>query len=478
MPDSTLTRKSVTRQPQTQSRAPARPAPTAAPLSGARLSQALTAPLDAQPGDLLELQRGLGNQAVQRLLASHSVQARLTVGPAGDHYEQEADRVAGQVMTMATTLTTDHRPAVQRQEDEEEIQTKPLASTITPLVQRQAEEEDAQAVQTKPLVQRAAEDEDAQALQTKRLDPRAGFVAGEAVESQLQAQQGHGSPLPADVRAYMEPRFGADFSGVRLHTGGEAVQLYTTDGNWISTFPAADQKPKVFGTDGFTPYHVGLLNGRVIVSTADGLYFFDQDGKVIARWGGTYKGENLRGAGPGVFNFPDSFVTDPATGDIYVTDTMNRRVLAIDQNGFWKWDSGTPDENGKITSFWQLPRGIAIGPDDGNLYVIDTFRFDQKGMGTGHVVVLSKDGQLLSEFGRAGTSDGDFNYPDQLAAGPDGLWAVADRENNRVVVFRLHTPYPAVDDLLARRYDKGFSTPDNVWVTPPPVPSEQNTTAG
>lgn len=260
--------------------------------------------------------------------------------------------------------------------------------------------------------------------------------------------------------------------------GGEAVQLYTTDGNWISTFPAADQKPKVFGTDGFTPYHVGLLNGRVIVSTADGLYFFDQDGKVIARWGGTYKGENLRGAGPGVFNFPDSFVTDPATGDIYVTDTMNRRVLAIDQNGFWKWDSGTPDENGKITSFWQLPRGIAIGPDDGNLYVIDTFRFDQKGMGTGHVVVLSKDGQLLSEFGRAGTSDGDFNYPDQLAAGPDGLWAVADRENNRVVVFRLHTPYPAVDDLLARRYDKGFSTPDNVWVTPPPVPSEQNTTAG
>src|SRR5512143_3696563 len=176
MPDSTLTRKSVTRQPQTQSRAPARPAPTAAPLSGARLSQALTAPLDAQPGDLLELQRGLGNQAVQRLLASHSVQARLTVGPASDHYEQEADRVAGQVMTMAAPQTTDHRPAVQRQaEEEEELQTKPLASAITPLVQRQAEEEDAQAVPTKPLVQRAADDEDAQALQTKRLDPRAGF---------------------------------------------------------------------------------------------------------------------------------------------------------------------------------------------------------------------------------------------------------------------------------------------------------------
>src|SRR5512143_4089821 len=106
MPDSTLTRKSLTRQPKTQSRAPARPAPTAAPLSGARLSQALAAPLDAQPGDLLALQRGLGNQAVQRLLARHSVQARLTVGPAGDRYEQEADRVAGQVMTMPAQSTT------------------------------------------------------------------------------------------------------------------------------------------------------------------------------------------------------------------------------------------------------------------------------------------------------------------------------------------------------------------------------------
>jgi DNA-binding beta-propeller fold protein YncE len=259
--------------------------------------------------------------------------------------------------------------------------------------------------------------------------------------------------------------------------GGEAVQLYTTDGNWITRFPAAEQDPKVFGADGFTPYHVGLLNGRVIVSTADGLYFFDQDGMVVARWGGTYKHRHLRGSGPGVFNFPDSFVTDPATGWIYVTDTMNRRVIAVDPDGFWKWVSGTPDKDGKITSFWQLPRGIAMGAD-GNLYVIDTFRFDQTGMGTGHVVVLSKDGQLLSEFGRAGTADGDFNYPDQLASGPDDLWAVADRENNRVVVFRLLTPYPAVDDLLARRYEPGFSRPDNVWVTPPPAPPEQTADGG
>ena len=91
--------------------------------------------------------------------------------------------------------------------------------------------------------------------------------------------------------------------------------------------------------------------------------------------------------------------------------------------------------------------------------MVDTFRFDSEGMGNGSIVVLSKDGDLLSEFGRAGTGDGAFNYPEQMVAGPEGLWAIADRENNRVVIFRLHTPYPEVTDLLARRYPETFSDP-------------------
>jgi len=37
--------------------------------------------------------------------------------------------------------------------------------------------------------------------------------------------KGAGSPLPDETRAYMEPRLGADFSGVRVHTGSEAAQL-------------------------------------------------------------------------------------------------------------------------------------------------------------------------------------------------------------------------------------------------------------
>jgi DNA-binding beta-propeller fold protein YncE len=235
------------------------------------------------------------------------------------------------------------------------------------------------------------------------------------------------------------------------------VQIFTLDGGYVGHLPADDQRLGVFGADGFSPYDVALLNGRIVVSSNDGLYVFDQNGHVVERWGETVKGKNVRGSDWGSFNFPDSIVADASNDRIYVADTLNRRVVALDGEGNWLWASGRADVNGKLKGFWQLPRSVAVGPD-GRLYVTDTFRPDAKGMGTGHIVVLSADGELLSEFGRTGSGDGDFRFPEQLASGPDGLWAIADRENDRVVVFRLHPPYPAVDDLLASKYGPGFST--------------------
>jgi hypothetical protein len=234
------------------------------------LQRAAANPCVARHSDILALQHTVGNRAVTRL-----IQTKLTVGPAGDRYEQEADRVAEQVMTMPPPRSAPS--SVQRAGEEEEVQTKPLAASITPLVQRQQvpEEEEVQTkslaqrqempeeeeVQTKPLVQRqeVPEEEEVQTkplvqrqempeeeeiqtkplvqrqevpeeeeVQTKPLVQRRGdgsFEASPEFESRLVAHKGGGSPLPEDVRAYMEPRFGADFGGVRLHTGGEAAQL-------------------------------------------------------------------------------------------------------------------------------------------------------------------------------------------------------------------------------------------------------------
>jgi hypothetical protein len=173
----------------------------------------------ARPADILVLQRLAGNHAV-----SHLIQTKLTVGPPGDRYEQEADRLAEHVLSMPGPSAE-----VRRQEEEEEIQTKPLLRRqeeeeeiqTKPVLQRQEEGEE---VQTKPLLQRQEDEEE---VQTKRLQPRSdgSFEADPKLESRLAAHRGGGSPLPDDVRTFMEPRFGADFGGVRVHTGGEAVQM-------------------------------------------------------------------------------------------------------------------------------------------------------------------------------------------------------------------------------------------------------------
>ena len=76
----------------------------------ALLQRAIADPASARPADILALQRLAGNRAVTRLIQSFGklpgplartgrVQAKLTVGPAGDRYEQEADRVAEQVVS-------------------------------------------------------------------------------------------------------------------------------------------------------------------------------------------------------------------------------------------------------------------------------------------------------------------------------------------------------------------------------------------
>ncbi len=49
---------------------------------------------------LTQLQRKLGNQAMQKMFNTGAIQAKLKIGQPDDKYEQEADRVADQVMRM------------------------------------------------------------------------------------------------------------------------------------------------------------------------------------------------------------------------------------------------------------------------------------------------------------------------------------------------------------------------------------------
>jgi len=156
--------------------------------------------------------------------APSTVQPKLTVGAPNDQYEQEADRVADQVMGMPDSAT---QQPIQREAmpEEEEVRTKPLAASITPLVQREAMPEEEE-IRTKPIatLQREEIPEEEESVSLQR-SPDGNLQAGEGIESRLNQSKGGGSPLSDEVRSFMEPRFGADFSQVRVHTGSDAVQM-------------------------------------------------------------------------------------------------------------------------------------------------------------------------------------------------------------------------------------------------------------
>lgn len=168
------------------------------------------------------------------------IQPKLIIGQPDDKYEQEADRVADEVIRMPELR-------VQRQPEVEEVsvQPKPLADRITPLVQRQIEEEEEEPIQAKLLdgVQIQRQDEEPEEEEEERKEEAAGDEKPEAqvktadspraanipyngfIANRVAALRSGGQSLSASARAFFEPRFGRDFSGVRVHTDAGANEL-------------------------------------------------------------------------------------------------------------------------------------------------------------------------------------------------------------------------------------------------------------
>ena len=118
-----------------------------------------------------------------------SVRAKLVVGAPSDPVEQEADRAADHVLAMRAPQITSTLPGqrLARQcaacAEEAETKLRPRSESSAPA--------------------------------------RAGLAAPPAVHEAL---AGPAQPLDAATRAFFEPRFGRDFSAVRVHTGTTAAQ--------------------------------------------------------------------------------------------------------------------------------------------------------------------------------------------------------------------------------------------------------------
>ena len=137
---------------------------------------------------ILQLQHTLGNQAVQRLLRSGAIQAKLSISQPDDIYEQEADRVAEQVIRMPV-------PMLQR--------------ACAPCVAGGA-----------PCPK--CEDEKIGLVQRNIGQPSS--ATGSSVPNNFLQNLGPGRPLDPATRDFFEPRFGHDFGRVRVHTDAKAAE--------------------------------------------------------------------------------------------------------------------------------------------------------------------------------------------------------------------------------------------------------------
>lgn len=218
-----------------------------------------------------------------------------------------------------------------------------------------------------------------------------------------------------------------------------AVHVYSTAGKLQFRFPPTGNI-KRYGGDGFTPYGIDEYQNRLYVTSNDGIYQFTKQGRFLRKWG--EQGQKID-----QFLFPDSISIDQKTGDIYVADTLNKRVKALDAKGNLRWTLGRPDEHGEVKSFLALPRSVFWDAGRQFLFVVDTFN--------NRVVVLSRDGKLISMFGERGVEDGQINFPEGLSVRADHSFVLADRENNRVQVLEV-TKFPVPRPADVRKYEKSF----------------------
>jgi hypothetical protein len=155
----------------------------------------------------LLLRLAIGNRPPQRLL-----QTKLSVGTPGDEYEREAESVADQVMRMPDPEQGDGAGSPLVDESVSRASVQRLSADRDPSL------EDA-------VVVEGGEAGEAPQEEVQTLRPPGQTSGREPVSAAaLESAQG-GAPIDRGARDYMEPRFGADFSGVQVHADARAAEL-------------------------------------------------------------------------------------------------------------------------------------------------------------------------------------------------------------------------------------------------------------
>ena len=283
-------------------------------------------------------------------------------------------------------------------------------------------------------------------------------VIGSAGSGQGRFLSPHGLAIAPDGSIYV-----ADSNNhrvVKLDAVGRYVKAF---GTWSGEPPNGDffnpdwnPPPGTF----YEPWDVAIApDGSVYVADLwnSRVQKFDEEGNFVTMWGGfSDSGQAARGA-EGRFYGPRGVAVDD-DGQVYVSDTGNKRVQVFDADGTFVAQFGG---GGLLDGNLDEPVGIAV-TGEGEIVVVDTWN--------GRIQVFNAEGQPLRKWDVAGWLDytqADFGRSrvgkPYLTVGPDGRIYVSDQVGNRILVFDASGNYLASFGRFGAD-DAGFAAPSGVAI--------------
>jgi RHS repeat-associated protein len=257
-------------------------------------------------------------------------------------------------------------------------------------------------------------------------------TTGQPIKQQFACESSCGGGAPLTYSS----SFGASGSGngqfshpadIAIDAKGD-IWVADSGNNRVEEFNSSGEFLKAIGSTGSG--NSQFSTPKAIAFTASGNFWVADSGNSRLEEFNE-KGEFLKavgsvGSGNGQFERPESIAID-ANGDLWVSDTYNYRVQELNEKGeFMKVVLSGSAPVGAIE-----PTGITVS--GGKVWIAD-WAHDR-------VVELTEGGEYVTQIGSAGTGNGQFEQPDEVAVDGTGHLWVGDQSNERIQEFTASGEY-------------------------------------